>query len=262
MQRALNPKGRLQELLQERYRRAPEYQTVSTQGPDHARTFVVEATLDERVLGRGVGPSKRGGSRRRRRTCHLWRRTRTACFHHLPSSWTERAATWFSVGCCPRRISAVRGNREYMPALARERNVAGHYDQLSVFAGNSNPELAQDICAYIGIPLGRAEVFKFSNDNTFVRINESVRENDVFVAVVLAPINDSIMEMLIMIDTIKRASAGRVTAVIPYFGYGRTDKKDQPRVPITARLVAKLVGVSGADRALLPISMPVRSRVS
>ena len=65
-----------------------------------------------------------------------------------------------------------------------------------------------------------------------------------------------------MIDTIKRASAGRVTAVIPYFGYGRTDKKDQPRVPITARLVAKLVGVSGADRALLPISMPVRSRVS
>jgi ribose-phosphate pyrophosphokinase len=130
--------------------------------------------------------------------------------------------------------------------------VAGHYDQLSVFAGNSNPELSREICAYIGIPLGRAEVFKFSNDNTFVRINESVRENDVFVVQSFsAPINDSIMEMLIMIDTIKRASAGRVTAVIPYFGYGRTDKKDQPRVPITARLVAKLVGVSGADRALL-----------
>jgi ribose-phosphate pyrophosphokinase len=124
--------------------------------------------------------------------------------------------------------------------------VAGHYDQLSVFAGNSNRELAQEICAYIGIPLGRAEVFKFSNDNTFVRINESVRENDVFVVQSFSdPINDSIMEMLIMIDTIKRASAGRVTAVIPYFGYGRTDKKDQPRVPITARLVAKLVGVSG-----------------
>jgi ribose-phosphate pyrophosphokinase len=130
--------------------------------------------------------------------------------------------------------------------------VAGHYDQLSVFAGNSNSELAREICSYIGIPLGRAEVFKFSNDNTFVRINESVRENDVFVVQSFsAPINDSIMEMLIMIDTIKRASAGRVTAVIPYFGYGRTDKKDQPRVPITARLVAKLVGVSGADRALL-----------
>jgi ribose-phosphate pyrophosphokinase len=129
--------------------------------------------------------------------------------------------------------------------------VAGHYDQLSVFTGNSNPELAQEICAYIGIPLSRADVFKFSNDNTFVRINESVRENDVFVVQSFSnPINDAIMETLIMIDTLKRASAGRVTAVIPYFGYGRTDKKDQPRVPITARLVAKLVGVSGADRVL------------
>lgn len=128
----------------------------------------------------------------------------------------------------------------------------GHYDQLSVFSGNSNQELAQEICAYIGIPVGRAEVFKFANDNTFVRIQESVRENDVFVVQSFSnPINDAIMEMLIMIDTLKRASAGRVTAVIPYFGYGRTDKKDQPRVPITARLVAKLVGVSGADRALL-----------
>lgn len=130
--------------------------------------------------------------------------------------------------------------------------MAGHYDQLSVFSGNSNIELAQEICKYVGIPMGRADVFKFSNDNTFVRINESVRENDVFVVQSFSdPVNDSIMEMLIMLDTIKRASAGRVTAVIPYFGYGRTDKKDQPRVPITARLVAKLVGVSGADRALL-----------
>ena len=130
--------------------------------------------------------------------------------------------------------------------------MAGHYDQLSVFSGNSNIELAQEICQYVGIPMGRADVFKFSNDNTFVRINESVRENDVFVVQSFSdPVNDSIMEMLIMLDTIKRASAGRVTAVIPYFGYGRTDKKDQPRVPITARLVAKLVGVSRADRALL-----------
>ncbi len=130
--------------------------------------------------------------------------------------------------------------------------MAGHYDQLSVFSGNSNIELTQEICKYVGIPMGRADVFKFSNDNTFVRINESVRENDVFVVQSFSdPVNDSIMEMLIMLDAIKRASAGRVTAVIPFFGYGRTDKKDQPRVPITARLVAKLVGVSGADRALL-----------
>ena len=115
--------------------------------------------------------------------------------------------------------------------------MARSYDQLTIFGGNSNPELTDEICAYIGLPRGRAEVFKFTNDNTFVRIGESVRENDVFVVQSFAtPVNDSIMELLIMIDTLKRASAGRITAVIPYFGYGRTDKKDQPRVPITARL--------------------------
>ena len=125
------------------------------------------------------------------------------------------------------------------------------YDQLTIFGGNSNGELTDEICDYIGIPRGRAEVFKFSNDNTFVRIGESVRENDVFVVQSFAePVNDSIMELLIMLDTLKRASAGRVTAVIPYYGYGRTDKKDQPRVPITARLVADLITVAGANRVL------------
>jgi ribose-phosphate pyrophosphokinase len=125
------------------------------------------------------------------------------------------------------------------------------YDQLTVFGGNSNPALTEEICAYIGIPPGRAEVFKFANDNTFVRIGESVRENDVFVVQsIAAPVNDAVMELLIMIDTLKRSSAGRITAVIPYYGYGRTDKKDQPRVPITARLVADLIGVAGADRVL------------
>ncbi|MGI8476952.1 MAG: ribose-phosphate diphosphokinase [Thermomicrobiales bacterium] len=125
------------------------------------------------------------------------------------------------------------------------------YDQMTIFGGNSNPELTEAVCDYLGLPRGRAEVFKFSNDNTFVRIGESVRENDVFVIQSFAePVNDSIMELLIMIDTLRRASAGRITAVIPYFGYGRTDKKDQPRVPITACLVAKLVGNAGADRAL------------
>ena len=125
------------------------------------------------------------------------------------------------------------------------------YDQMTILTGNSNPALAAEICDHIGIPLGRAEVMKFSNDNTFVRIGESVRHNDVFVVQSFAdPINDAIMELLIMIDTLKRASAGRVTAVIPYYGYGRTDKKDQPRVPITARLVAKLIGTAGTDRVL------------
>ena len=126
-----------------------------------------------------------------------------------------------------------------------------NYEQLGVFSGNANPALTDEICEYIGIPRGRAEVFKFSNDNTFVRIKESVRQNDVFVVQSFAaPVNDAIMELLIMIDTFKRASAGRITAVIPYYGYGRTDKKDQPRVPITARLVAKLVVQAGADRVL------------
>jgi ribose-phosphate pyrophosphokinase len=130
--------------------------------------------------------------------------------------------------------------------------VSGPYDQLTIIGGNSNLTLTADICDHIGIPQGRADVFKFSNDNTFVRIGESVRQNDVFVVQSFAaPINDAIMELLIIIDTLKRASAGRVTAVIPYYGYGRTDKKDQPRVPITARLVAKLIGVAGADRALM-----------
>jgi ribose-phosphate pyrophosphokinase len=129
--------------------------------------------------------------------------------------------------------------------------VSGRYDEITIFGGNSNPHLTEEICDYLGLRQGRAEVFKFSNDNTFVRIGESVRQHDVFVVQSFStPVNDSIMEMLIMIDTLKRASAGRITAVIPYYGYGRTDKKDQPRVPITARLVAKLVVQAGADRVL------------
>ena len=124
-------------------------------------------------------------------------------------------------------------------------------DELRVFTGNSHQQLAQDVCKYLNIPLGQAEVFKFSNDNTFVRILENIRERDVFIVQpVCAPVNDALMELLIMIDAAKRASAGRVTAVVPYYGYSRTDKKDQPRVPITARLVADLLTAAGADRLL------------
>ncbi len=127
----------------------------------------------------------------------------------------------------------------------------GTFDEITVFGGTSNPWLVDEICDYIGIARGRADVFKFSNDNTFVRIGESVRQNDVFVVQAFTtPVNDAIMECLIMVDTLVRASAGRVTVVIPYYGYGRTDKKDQPRVPITARLVAKLIEQAGADRVL------------
>jgi ribose-phosphate pyrophosphokinase len=136
-------------------------------------------------------------------------------------------------------------------APKEEFQLARLYEELTIFGGNSNGELTDEICSYLGLPRGRADVFKFSNDNTFVRIGESVRDHDVFVVQSFAaPINDSIMEALIMIDTLRRASAGRITLVVPYFGYGRTDKKDQPRVPITARLVAKLVGTAGADRVL------------
>ena len=124
-------------------------------------------------------------------------------------------------------------------------------DELKVFAGNAHPTLAQHICDYLGIPLGKAEVFKFTNENIFVRILENVRERDVFVVQpISSPVNDNLMELLIMIDAMKRASASRITAVMPYYGYSRTDKKDQPRVPITARLIADLLTVAGANRVL------------
>jgi ribose-phosphate pyrophosphokinase len=124
-------------------------------------------------------------------------------------------------------------------------------DDLKVFTGNAHPALAKAICDYLGIPLGQAEVFKYKNDNTFVKILENVRERDVFVVQSLGrPVNDHLVELLIMLDALKRASAKRITAVVPYYAYSRSDKKDQPRVPITARLVADLITVAGANRLL------------
>jgi ribose-phosphate pyrophosphokinase len=124
-------------------------------------------------------------------------------------------------------------------------------DSFDVYTGNANPGLARKICRYLGVPLGRAEVFSFSNENIFVKILDNVREKDVFVVQPTChPVNQSIMELLILIDAFKRASAGRITAVVPYYAYGRSDKKDQPRVPITARLVADMITVAGADRVL------------
>ncbi len=124
-------------------------------------------------------------------------------------------------------------------------------DELKVFTGNAYPALAQAIAEYLGIPLGKCEVFEFSNENIFVRILENVRQRDTFVIQPLSsPVNKNLVELLIMLDALKRASAGRITAVIPYYAYGRTDKKDQPRVPITARLIADLLTVAGANRVL------------
>lgn len=124
-------------------------------------------------------------------------------------------------------------------------------DELKVFTGNAHPTLARDVVDYLGIPLGGAEVFQFSNENIFVRILENVRNRDTFVIQpICSPVNKSLVESLIMIDALKRASAQRITAVLPYYGYARTDKKDQPRVPITARLIADLFTVAGANRVL------------
>ena len=128
---------------------------------------------------------------------------------------------------------------------------AVYADQFEIYHGNANPELARKICRYLGTSPGVAEVFQFANENIFVKILDNVREKDVFlVQPTCRPVNQSIMELLIMIDAFKRASAGRITAVMPYYAYGRSDKKDQPRVPITARLVADMITVAGADRVL------------
>jgi ribose-phosphate pyrophosphokinase len=124
-------------------------------------------------------------------------------------------------------------------------------DEIKVFTGNSHPALAKAVAGYLDIPLGRCEVFEFSNENIFVRILDNVRQRDIFVIQpISSPVNKSLVELLIMIDALKRASAAHITAVVPYYGYARTDKKDQPRVPITARLVADLLTVAGANRLL------------
>src|SRR3954452_925193 len=124
-------------------------------------------------------------------------------------------------------------------------------DQFDLYTGNANPDLARKIAAYLGRGLGNVEVFEFANENIFVKIEDNARDRDVFlIQSTCRPVQKSIMELLIMIDAFKRASAGRITAVVPYYAYGRSDKKDQPRVPITARLVADMISVAGADRML------------
>ncbi|MFO8101627.1 MAG: ribose-phosphate pyrophosphokinase [Dehalococcoidia bacterium] len=124
-------------------------------------------------------------------------------------------------------------------------------EELRIFTGNTHPELAHAVCNYLEITPGQIDVFQFSNENIFVRILENVRGRDVFIIQpISSPVNRSLMELLIMIDAAKRASAERITAAIPYYGYSRTDKKDQPRVPVTARLVADLITVAGASRVL------------
>lgn len=124
-------------------------------------------------------------------------------------------------------------------------------DEIKVFAGNSNPALADAVCEYLGVPRGDADVRTFSDGEILVEIDENVRGGDVFVIQsTCTPVNDNLMELLLMLDAFRRASAKRVTAVIPYYGYARQDRKVAPRVPISAKLVADLITTAGALRVL------------
>ncbi len=125
------------------------------------------------------------------------------------------------------------------------------FGELKIFSGNANRPLAESICKFAGVELGNCEIIKFSNDNIKVAYKESLRGKDVYIIQPsCAPVNEGLMELLIMIDAAKNASANRVTAVVPYFPYVRSDKKDQPRISITAKLVANLIKASGADRVM------------
>jgi ribose-phosphate pyrophosphokinase len=123
--------------------------------------------------------------------------------------------------------------------------------ELKVFSGNANPALTQDICDHLGIPLGDITLTRFSDGEVYCQILENVRGQDVFlIQPTCSPVNDNLMELLVMIDAFKRSSAARITAVIPYYGYGRQDRKDKPRVPISSKLVADLLTAAGTDRIL------------
>ncbi len=125
------------------------------------------------------------------------------------------------------------------------------FKKVCLFSGNANPELARDIAAYLETPLGKIKVQRFSDGETFVEINENVRGVDAFVIQpTSSPVNDAVMELLIIADTLRRASAATITAVIPYYGYGRQDRKVAPRTPISAKLVADLIESSGVDRVV------------
>src|SRR6476469_397232 len=123
--------------------------------------------------------------------------------------------------------------------------------EMKVFSGSANRELAQRICDCIGTPLGQATISSFPDGETYVKIEENIRGRDVFIIQpTCPPTNQHLMELLIMVDAARRASASRITAVIPFFGYARQDRKDQPRVPITAKLIAKLLTAAGVTRVL------------
>ena len=219
--------------------------------------------------GRGARPDLAGGQvirtetntinryspRRPRRDRHAPGRGRPGRRRSRPSGPGWRSATASATMAPPNRAAPVRpvrrGDVSSMTVFGQREAAPLYADQFEIYHGNANPELARKIARYLGTEPGKAEVFQFANENIFVKILDNVREKDVFLVQPTShPVNQSIMELLIMIDAFKRASAGRITAVIPFYAYGRSDKKDQPRVPITARLIADMITVAGADRVL------------
>ena len=125
------------------------------------------------------------------------------------------------------------------------------YGGVKIFGGRAHPSLTREICDYLGVQQGKSSAYNFSDGETFCQIDENVRGSDVFIVQpTCRPVNENLMELLILLDAFKRSSASRVTAVLPYYGYARQDKKDAPRVPITSKLVADLISAAGADRVL------------
>jgi ribose-phosphate pyrophosphokinase len=142
------------------------------------------------------------------------------------------------------KVPGTKYYRKYHP-----RSESNLYGEIKVFCGSASQELGKEVCTYLGLEPGEYDRVQFSNENIFIQLQESVRGQDVYLVQTLSsPVSDNIMELLIMMDTFKRDSAGRITAVVPYLSYARSDKKDQPRVPITARLMADIIQVAGADR--------------
>src|SRR3712207_376059 len=126
-----------------------------------------------------------------------------------------------------------------------------HFSEMKIFSGSAHRQLAQRICECVGVPLGDATVDSFPDGETYVKINENIRGRDIFIVQpTCPPTNQNLMELLILVDAARRASAARITAVIPFFGYARQDRKDQPRVTITAKLIANLLTAAGVTRVL------------
>ena len=149
-------------------------------------------------------------------------------------------------------VAQQQQDKKVDPKVAPKPVRARQDDKWKIFSGTANDALAKDVCEFLGLPLGQARIAKFSDGETYVQIEENVRGADVFmVQPTCDPVDVHLMQLLLLIDALKRASARRITVVIPYFGYARQDRKDKPRVPISSKLVADLLTTAGADRALV-----------